>query len=122
LVAYPDNVLRTAVGQTVAIESSRGWRIGKEKQSHRIDVVVALAMACLAAVREQRHRELRQYLPLGADGFGTLVEVDPNTGRRLERPRTRLLCDADGNLKLVNGDNSCWTSEKVSRHDVRKLY
>jgi len=31
----------------------RGWRIGKDKQVHKIDVVVALAMACYAAVSSQ---------------------------------------------------------------------
>ena len=42
--------MRLAVSRAVAIETSRGWRIAKEKQSHKIDVVVALAMAALAAV------------------------------------------------------------------------
>jgi hypothetical protein len=51
LVVYPDAVLRLAVSRAVAIESPRGWRIAKEKQSHKIDVVVALAMAALAAVQ-----------------------------------------------------------------------
>ena len=35
----------------VAVETSRGWRIAKEKQSHKIDVVIALAMSALASVR-----------------------------------------------------------------------
>ena len=51
LVAYPDAAIRLAVSRAVAIESPRGWRIAKEKQSHKIDVVVALAMAALAAVQ-----------------------------------------------------------------------
>jgi len=42
-----------AVSRAIAIETSRGWRIAKEKQSHKIDVVVALAMSALAAVRGQ---------------------------------------------------------------------
>jgi Phage Terminase len=50
LVAYPDAAMRLAVSRAVAIETSRGWRITKEKQSHKIDIVVALAMACHAAV------------------------------------------------------------------------
>jgi Phage Terminase len=53
LVAYPDAAMRLAVSRAVAVESSRGWRIAKEKQSHKIDVVVALAMSALAAVRSQ---------------------------------------------------------------------
>jgi phage terminase large subunit-like protein len=51
LFAYPDPAMRLAVSRAVAIESSRGWRITKEKQSHKIDVVVALAMAAHAAVK-----------------------------------------------------------------------
>jgi hypothetical protein len=35
------------------VESSRGWRLDKLKQQHKIDVVVTLSMACLAAVRGQ---------------------------------------------------------------------
>ena len=31
---------------------TRGWRIAKEKQSHKIDVVVALAQAALGAVKQ----------------------------------------------------------------------
>ena len=52
-VCYTSEHLRLAVSRAVAIETSRGWRIGKEKQSHKIDVVVALALAALGAVRSQ---------------------------------------------------------------------
>ncbi len=50
LVVYRDDAMQLAVSRCVAIESSRGWRIAKEKQSHKIDVVIGLAMACWAAV------------------------------------------------------------------------
>jgi hypothetical protein len=50
LIAYPDADIRLALQRSVAIETSRGWRIAKEKQSHKIDVVVALAMSSHAAV------------------------------------------------------------------------
>jgi phage terminase large subunit-like protein len=53
LIAYPDPDLRLAISRAIAIESPRGWRIAKEKQSHKIDVVVALAMAALAAIQNQ---------------------------------------------------------------------
>jgi phage terminase large subunit-like protein len=55
LVCYPNEAMRLAVSRCVAVESSRGWRIAKDKQSHKIDVVVALAMAAHAAV--QGHAE-----------------------------------------------------------------
>ncbi len=34
----------------MGIETSRGVRIGKDKTSKKIDAIVALAMACVAAV------------------------------------------------------------------------
>ena len=40
-----------AISRCVALETSRGWRIAKEKTSHRIDSIVALAQAALGAVR-----------------------------------------------------------------------
>ena len=52
LVLYRDEAMRMAVQRSVAIESPRGWRIAKEKASHKIDVVVALAQAALGAVSE----------------------------------------------------------------------
>ena len=52
-LTYPDEQIRTAISRAVAIESPRGWRIGKEKQTHKIDIVVALGMAALAAVKAQ---------------------------------------------------------------------
>jgi phage terminase large subunit-like protein len=52
LVVYPSADLRLAISRAVALETSRGWRITKEKASHKIDVVVALAMSALGAVRE----------------------------------------------------------------------
>jgi len=47
---YADAELRTQALSTVAVESSRGWRVAKEKSSRKIDAVVALAMALTAAV------------------------------------------------------------------------
>jgi phage terminase large subunit-like protein len=51
VVVYPDEVVRLAVARSIAIETPRGWRIAKEKQSHKVDVVVALGMAALGAVQ-----------------------------------------------------------------------
>jgi hypothetical protein len=51
LIAYPDAPMRLAISRAVAVETSRGWRIAKEKASHKIDVVVALAMAAYAATK-----------------------------------------------------------------------
>jgi len=51
IVFYPDASIRLAVSRAVALETSRGWRIAKEKTAHKIDVVVSLAMAAHAAVQ-----------------------------------------------------------------------
>jgi phage terminase large subunit-like protein len=50
LILYPDAAMRLAASHAIAIQSSRGWKISKEKTSHKIDVIVALAMASLAAI------------------------------------------------------------------------
>ena len=51
LIAYADDELRAQVSHAVAVESSRGWKISKERASLKIDAVVALAMSALAAVQ-----------------------------------------------------------------------
>jgi hypothetical protein len=53
LQVYPDEAMRLSISQAIAVETPRGWRIAKEKAKHKIDVVVALAMASLAAVKQQ---------------------------------------------------------------------
>jgi phage terminase large subunit-like protein len=53
IVAYPDDAIRLALSRAVAVESARGWKISKDKQTHKIDVVIALAMAALSAIKTQ---------------------------------------------------------------------
>jgi len=65
LVLYPDAAMRLAVSRAIMVESSRGWRLDKAKQSHKIDVLVALSMACLAAV--QNGNEPYYDITYGAD-------------------------------------------------------
>lgn len=65
LIVYPDDEIRLAISHAVAIEGARGWRITKEKASHKIDVVVALAQAAVGAVGSQLQRQ--------HGGYGTLV-------------------------------------------------
>src|SRR5262249_2932764 len=55
LALYPDAGMRLAASRAVIVESSRGWRLDKLKQAHKIDVIVALSMAALAAVRGQNN-------------------------------------------------------------------
>jgi hypothetical protein len=64
LLVYPDTGLRLAISRSVAVETPRGWRISKEKASHKIDVVVALAMAAHAAVQRQWSEEVPIVAPI----------------------------------------------------------
>jgi len=62
IVVYPDDLMRLAVSRTVAKETPRGLQLTKEKTSHKIDVVIALAMAALFAV-EQGAYEVTAFVP-----------------------------------------------------------
>jgi phage terminase large subunit-like protein len=66
IAVYPDDAVRLAVQRAVAVETSRGWKIAKEKASHKIDIVVALAMAALGAVKKGE----RGWLSIGYGGPG----------------------------------------------------
>ena len=44
--------MRAQALSTVAVESPRGFRLAKEKAGKKIDLIVALSMACLAALDE----------------------------------------------------------------------
>jgi phage terminase large subunit-like protein len=50
---YPDAAMRLAVSRAILHESSRGWRLDKLKQQHKIDIVVALSLAAYAAIKGQ---------------------------------------------------------------------
>jgi hypothetical protein len=73
IVAYPDADMRLAISRAIAVETGRGWRITKEKQSHKIDVVVALAMAAHAAVYGSREHEAPIVMPVVAGGTPHVV-------------------------------------------------
>ena len=53
LALYPDPGMRLAASRAVLVESSRGQRLDKTKQAHHIDVIVALSLAALAAVKNE---------------------------------------------------------------------
>jgi phage terminase large subunit-like protein len=76
LVAYPDEANRLSVSRAIAVETPRGWRIAKDKASHKIDFVVALAMASHAAVQQQSTSDT-SYAWVDNEG-----DIDWNTMRR----------------------------------------
>jgi phage terminase large subunit-like protein len=53
IMLYPDAGMRLAISRAVMHESSRGWRLDKLKQQHKIDLIVALSLAAFAAVKGQ---------------------------------------------------------------------
>jgi phage terminase large subunit-like protein len=58
---YPDDELREQALNTIAIETPRGFRIAKEKASKKIDAIVALSMACVAALDVPVHPPLMMW-------------------------------------------------------------
>jgi hypothetical protein len=83
LAVYPDADIRLAISRAIAKESSRGWKIAKEKQSHKIDVVVALAQAAYGALHVPRN---------SADSWNEYMR------RQLERLNSGVdhaMCDVD---------------------------
>ncbi|MGC2221830.1 MAG: terminase large subunit [Methylocella sp.] len=55
LAVYPSEEIDLAISRAVALEiPARGWKISKEKASHKIDVVVAMAQALYAAISDQQ--------------------------------------------------------------------
>jgi Phage Terminase len=82
IVAYRDKGLRLAVQRSVAVENPRGWRIAKEKASHKIDVVVALAQAALAAVQKGTLGRMRTG-GINVDGHITWHDSERRTHSRI---------------------------------------
>ena len=50
---YAADDLRQQALNTVAVETPRGWRLAKEKAAKKIDAIVALAIACVAAIEDK---------------------------------------------------------------------
>jgi hypothetical protein len=95
LAVYPDPDIRLAMSRAIAVETPRGWRITKDKQSHKIDVVIALAMAAHAALQGSRVDEPTTY-PTPFIG-GTLRQVPGGSefaAGEVTTPATPAMCEA----------------------------
>jgi phage terminase large subunit-like protein len=58
LLLYPDKEMKKHVQKAIAMETPRGWRIVKKQASHKIDLIIALAIACAGAIdMKTGHRE-----------------------------------------------------------------
>jgi phage terminase large subunit-like protein len=81
IVLYPDADMRLAVQRAIAVESTRGWRIAKEKSAHKIDVVVALGMAAIGAVKWGQREQLTPVgVPMTFEDGKLVTTRDPSAG------------------------------------------
>ena len=84
IAVYPDPDIRLAIQRAIAVETTRGWRITKEKVAHKIDVVVALGMAAYGAVH-QRPWQLEEHLTITLPRLMTartdMVQLNGQLGR-----------------------------------------
>jgi phage terminase large subunit-like protein len=69
---YPADDLRQQALNAVAVESTRGWRIAKEKAAKKIDAIVALAMACVGAIEEGPSKPSAAVVTSFTRSFGTM--------------------------------------------------
>jgi phage terminase large subunit-like protein len=81
IVLYPDADIRLAFNRAIAIETTRGWRIAKEKASHKIDVVVALAMSAHGAVHKGSASAELNVTDDFLNEYMALAGADPDTAR-----------------------------------------
>src|SRR5262249_46884147 len=80
LAVYRDAAVRLSGVPAIAIATPRGWRIAKEKAAHKIDVVVALAMAAHAAIQGSRVPEVSLAMPIVAGGMPHAVPGGSSLG------------------------------------------
>ena len=90
----------------MAVENPRGWRIAKEKASKKIDAIVALAMACCAAMAHRSEIGSR-----AARGFNRSLHVAKRSlapsqslvfiGQTFEVPATVIAQAEGGGLRVL---------------------
>ncbi len=95
LVTYPDPDIRLAMSRATASESDRGWHITKRVQSHKIDIIIALAQAALGAA---------QGGAIKPDFSYTRIPMPPRTGP-FDTPRPS---PVDGTGYWSSGDSPMW--------------
>ena len=107
LVLYADNELRQHALSTVGVEGVRGWRIAKEKASKKIDVIIALSLACVSAMEHRGEIGSRS-----ARGFNRAVHVASrfatpySSGRRCSHLQL-------SSLKVIMAALPCWRPSRA---------
>jgi phage terminase large subunit-like protein len=95
IILYPDDDLRRHAQNSMGKETARGWRITKGKASHKVDLIVALAMSALASV-ETGGASINTEIPRGFPR-DDLPGAHPNSlEARLARERQSEICGYRG--------------------------
>jgi hypothetical protein len=96
---YPSDELRQQALSTVAVENPRGWRIAKEKASKKIDAIVALAMASVAAMAHRGELDSRTARGFNRSRHVAELQISPYLpvfiGQVFEVPAT-VIAQVDG--------------------------
>jgi phage terminase large subunit-like protein len=80
LIAYPSPEIREHVTNATGVETPRGFRLAKEKATKKIDLAVALSMACCAALQAGNPKPFDpRSFPIGV-GRGTNWLTDYSSG------------------------------------------
>lgn len=100
IVFYPDDDVRLAMQRAIAVETSRGWRIAKDKQAHKIDVVVALGMAALGAVKGAYRKKGVTMVGRSesGDGFGRITWREQGKEPEPRQRVKRVIVDENGRV------------------------
>ena len=124
---YADGDLAQSLRNAVGVESARGFKIGKAAAARKIDLVVALAMSALAAVRHERAgwgvlQYTRQRAEMAARGETpvedtSLADEYWKVRNELERMSENSLCPKCkkplGPTKTLNSDGKYYHPECV---------
>ena len=81
LILPDDEELEQQAQNAVAVESSRGLRLAKEKSGRKIDAIVALTIACLFATEEMHDCDVGASI----SHFMKLQEMIPKDNRTPEQ-------------------------------------
>jgi phage terminase large subunit-like protein len=98
LTVYPDDAIRRAVAGAAVKESTRGWYVCKSVRTSPVDVVVAMAMACLAAVKNTSSYDLNALS--GWDGSKTAAENENEHIKRWEQANYNTYVMSGGRRRL----------------------
>lgn len=106
LMLYLSDELRQQALSTVAVENPRGWRIAKEKASRKIDAIVALAMACCAAMAHRGEIGNRAVRGFNASAHVAKEAIKPYRGpvyigQAFELPATVIAQSDQGTITVL---------------------